>query len=711
MIQTPPTPPTLASAGALVGTVLTEAQSMAADAMTRGLGAIQALGNATVEIPEIVLPDFQVPAIVLPPEAAAPTPDGLDAVFAPVPPAPTRTDIGDLDLGSEPLYTLSPPMLLDIPLPDPLDAVVPTRPELRDVATPVEPDYALPAPPTFAALNIPGTPAFDVPLFEDEEPAAPLPISAEFSWAETPYESDLLDVLNEQLLDLVNGEETALSAAVEEAEWQRKCDASALAAGAVIAEALDQSAARGFSTPGGALVRAVQQAVVDAVAKDQEASRAIMIEQVRLQQQNFIFAFKNALTLETRLIELFNQVQDRALDAAKFRVSALVDLFDARVRLYQAEVTAFGAKAEVFKVRMQAALVQLEVYKAELEAVKMRGELQMQEVQLYAAQIDAVKALAEVFRARVDAVALAVQTNKARTELYRSDIQAYAALAKAGAGQVQGYLAQLDGQRSKAQIFSHQVGAYSSRVDAYRILAEAKVSEATLQFRQLQEFPVQLYRAKIDGFTAQIGGEAARLSSTASLFRARVDGYAAQERVKAKSGAASAEIATTTTRLYAAEAQVSLQAGVTNLKQSQLNEEIVQAALRAVGTLSSQLGSAAMSARNVSASLSGTTSNSAGVSASNSQSVSNSVGVSSSSSTNTNFSSTTGTSNSATAVTTNAQSHSDNQTLSETIDQSVSNSNVTQATNETQYSRRNIASDSLSSRNVATRRDVYRHRE
>lgn len=710
-ITTPPSPPTLASAGALVGSVLTESQSMANEAMIRGLSAIQALGDITIEIPEVVVPAFPEPAIELPDAGVAPAdPGNLDPALPALPPEPVQESIPGLDVGEPPEYTLVEPLLIDIDLPDPLSVVVPVHPELPVVATPVEPDFTLPAVPTLVSLNVPAAPVFDAPVFDTADPTAPAPIDVNFVWSEVAYASDALAQLNSRLLALVEGESTALSALVEEAKWQRGCDANAMLTFRAVDDALNQSAARGFSIPGGALVRAVQQAVIEAVAKDSQSSRAIMAEQAQLEQANFQFAFSSALQLETRLIELFNQVQERALDAAKFRVSALVDLFNARVKLYQADAQAFAAKAEVFKTRLQAALVTLDVYRAELQAVKLRGDLNVQLVQQYTAQIGAVQAMVDVFKARVDAVGLTVDTNRSRTELYRADIAAYAAAASASAGQVRGYLAQIEQQQSSVEMFGYRVGAYKSRVEAYRVLTDVKLSEANVQFRQLQQFPVELHKGRIDGFAAQVGSEAARLNAVADTFNARVDGYVARERLVSKGADVSAEVAATISKLRVTEAQTLVQAGVTNIKGSQINAEIAQAALRAAGQLATQLGAAAMSARNVSASLTGSASNSAGLSASNNESASNSVGVSSNSSTSTNFSSTTGTTNSATSSFTEAQSFADNQTSSDTIDQSVSNSTTTAASNETQTATRITVSGRGTTNFSVRRQHIYRKR-
>lgn len=705
------TPEDIGTASNMVTSVMSQAQGMASESMLRGLAAIEKLAAFKVDLPELAAPDFLTPTITPPEVGSAPDDPGEgNALFPALPDEPEPGTLGVLVLDDAPAYDLVAPLLADIALPDPFDALLPQAPVLNEVATPVEPDFSLPAVPTLLGLNLPSAPTLDLPLFTDEAPAAPDAPDARFVWVEVAYASDQLATLNSRLLSLVNGESTALAPEIEEALWQRDCDAEALTTHQAVAGALQMSAARGFAIPGGQLVRLVQQAIAASANRDTDNSRRIMAEQAQLEQTNFQFAFGAAVQFESRLIEHFNQVQARALDSAKFTVSALIELFNAQVNLYQADVQAFGAKAEVFKTRLQAALAQLDVYKAELEGQKVIGELNVQMAQQYSAQIEGVKALAEVFRARVEAVTLTVQTNRNRSSLYRAQIEGYAAQVKANTLGVQGYLSQLQGEQAKTQIVSEQISGYTSRVQAFRALTDAKLSEATLQFRQLQEFPVELYRGRIDAFQAQVSAEAQRLSARAAIFNARVDGYATVERVNTAHVGAQAEVAKTTTQLYASQAQLALQAGMTNLKLAQNNSETMQAAYRAGGQLTAQMASAALSARNVSASLTGLVSNSASASVSNSHSRSSSNGKSYSSSTNTNFSSTTGTSNSSHNSVNNSTSISDNQTSSDLSSQSATLAVSNAISNSRQRSVRNSSSYGMRRSTSFANDTVYVHK-
>ena len=704
-------PPIIRQTEGLVTGTMAESRGLANSAMTRGLAAIETLSAFAVSIPDIAVPAFAVPTITLPAVGVAPAdPGDLTVDISALPGAPQAQDIGALVVGEVPTDSTPVPLLIDIPLPDPLAAIVPPSPVLADVATPVEPGFVLPVVPDFTTLNLPAAPVFDMPLFDSTAPTAPQAIDVSFSWSEVEYSTTELTALNARLLDLVNGASTGLAPEVEDAIWQKGCDDEVMASYQAVDAAMAASSARGFMIPGGALVRVVQQAIEDGINKDSELSRKVMVDQAMLEQSNFHFAFTNAMQLEGRLMELFNQVQGRALEAEQFRVSSLIELFNARVSLYQADVQAFRVKAEVFTTRLQAALAQLEAYRAELEGVRLIGQLNVQLTQQYSAQISAVQAMTDVYKARVSAVALTVENNKTRTEQYRSEIEGYTALGRASAAQAQGYLTQVQAEQAKVEMFSEQVRAYSSQVSAYQSLTSAKLAEANFQFRQLQEFPVALYKAKIAGYQVQVSAEAARLAATADVFRNRVEAYAAVERTAAQRASASADVLSTTTRLYTSQAQVSLQAGTVSLNMAKLKEETAQSALRAAGILSTQLASAAMSARNVSASITGATSNSVGLSATNHKSKTASTGVNNSSHTAVNSSSNSSVSDSATVHITNSQTLQNSIGYSESFEQSASTSNETSTSNEHSTSARNSSSFSFGINRRYGNSTIYRHK-
>lgn len=595
----------------LVQQVIAETGDLASIAHTQALAAITALGAFSPNIPTIAVPDIPVQGVSPLPLGTEPAaPGDLSASFPPAPLEPTVGDLTDVTLGDEPVFDVSTPTLVEVPLPDPFDALMPAAPELAAPDVPVEPDYVVPPVPTMAGLNLPDVPTLDLPLFNETLRDSPAEPSAEFSWAENDYNTALLTQMNTRLVTLINGAHTGLDADVEAAIWNRGRDRAALVTQRGVDEATRMLASRGFSMPQGTLVRVVQQAVAEGQRMDADLSRDILIKQAELEQSNFQFSFNMAMQLEGALINHFNQVQNRALDAAKFEVASLIDIFNAKVTLFNADVQAFGMKASVFKTRLEAALAQLEVYKQQLEGQKLVGQLNEQAARIYESQLKGVQVIAEIYKSRIEGVKVRIDADRARVDIFKAQIDGYDSQVKAKTAEYQGYAERVKAELTKVQMFGEQVQAFKSRSDAYAALVNARLGAATLDFKQNQEFPVDLYKSRIQAYSVNVQAEAERLRAVAQIYESRVRAFAASEQAKATHTSAEVEAVKATSAVYTSQAQLALQAGESNMKLAMTAHETAQANLRAAGQLSGQLAAAALAARNVSASISANTSNS-----------------------------------------------------------------------------------------------------
>lgn len=615
----PPKPPELdRTATDAVQSIIQTSTDYAGAAQNSAIRAIDALGKFQPSLPAVSSAPINLPSVSLPQLGFAPVePTGINASF---PNAPSELALGtvpNVDLGSMPTYDVGSPMLIDIPLPDPLSALLPSSPTLAVVPIPVEPSFVLPAVPTFIGLNLPAVPTLDLPTFTDTLVDAPSAPNASFTYSEVAYASANLSALNNRLVGIINGGTTGLSPQVEDALWQRGRDREAQVSQRAIEEAQRMFAARGFSMPSGTLLRVVQQAIQDSLGRDAALSREIMIKQGELEQSNFQFSFNAAINLESQLMDQFNQVQARALDAAKFTFQAVLQIFNAQVQLFQANVQAFQAKASVFETRLRGALAQLEVYKSQLEGQKLIGDLNTQQVQQYSAQIDAVKALSDVYKTRVDAAKAQIDAQRAQVEIYTAQLTGYDSQVKSKATEYQAYATRVQAELTKTEIFSQQVGAYKSRVDAYGVLVNAKLSQQTMDFRRLQEYPLEVYKSRVQAYQTSVAAEAQRVQSLISVFDQRVRAYGTVEGAKTANSGLQVEYAKALAGVSVSAAQIAVSTSSANLAAATAASETVQASLRAAAQVSSQLASAALSSRSVHASLSDSTSNSTGFSVSN----------------------------------------------------------------------------------------------
>lgn len=598
-------------ADGIVPGLLTEAGNIAAAAESSAITALANLANYHPAIPPVVVPTITATAPTNLSTLGAPPsePGTLNSSFPTAPVEPVFGTLPELALPAEPEFNVTPPSLLDIPIPDPLTALVPAAPTLTNPALPVEPGFALPEVPTFLSLNLPTAPTLDLPSFDDVLGDAPTVPNATFAWAEVERDSALLSEMNSRLLSVVSGASTGLDPRVEAAIWNRGRDREAILTQRAIEEATDIFGARGHTMPDGVLLRVVQEALQASLARDASLSRDVMIKQAELEQSNFLATFNLAIQLESALIGHFNNVQNRAFEGQKFAFEAVHRVFAAQIQLRQAEVQAFGVKAQVFETRLKSKLAQLEVYKAELEGQRTVSEINRNQAALYQAEIDGVKALVEVYRSRVEAVKVIIEADKNRVDIHRAQIDGFDSQVKAKTAEYEGYGSRIRAEATKTEMYGQQVGAYRSRVDANVALVNAKLAEQTYNFRATQEFPLEVYKGRITAFTGGVQAEAARLSSEVGVFEAKIRSFATVEQAKHGLDEVKVEIYRTDVQKFTAQAQVNIQASIENIRSMLAQFESIAASLRAAAQIAGQRSAAALSARHISASIGSSTSN------------------------------------------------------------------------------------------------------
>ena len=79
-------------------------------------------------------------------------------------------------------------------------------------------------------------------------------------------------------------------------------------------------------------------------------NRDLTIEFAKWQIENVRFGVEQGLAAENVLINIFQNMANRMLDAAKFQVDAQIKVYDAQVGLYNARVNAYQIRAQVFDI-------------------------------------------------------------------------------------------------------------------------------------------------------------------------------------------------------------------------------------------------------------------------------------------------------------------------------------------------------------------------
>lgn len=489
--------------------------------------------------------------------------------------------------------------------PAPIDASgQPERPEIGEVTLPTEPEIVMPDMGALVEITVPEfifptLPTFDgtAPEFSEPRPATNL------VWAEPTYQSELLDDATSRVREWLQGG-TGLPPAIQEALFAKAREREMQTALEATQGAFDTWAGRGFTMPPGMLVEQVNVAQEKSRLAQNTLEREILVKAQEWEIENLRVAVERGIALETVLINQFQNSAQRIFDAAKYRVEADINVFNAMVGLFNARSTAYQTEANVWKTRVEAEMMKLDVFKAEIEAEKAKGQLNEQAVRVYEARIKAVQSFIEIYKTRMDGAKVKTDVIRTRIEAFRSDVEAYGSKLDAEKKRFEAYEAEVRGETAKASALEAEARAYAATVSAQTEKANLKVKYV--------ESRVAAIRAGVDKFTAELESEKASSRASLEAIQARTAAFSADV------GRYSAEIAATgeerKTELSVAELRLrnNLAFFETAYKEydARLGRIIEQAkivadSMRAAGQFASALAQGAMSAIHVQASMSG----------------------------------------------------------------------------------------------------------
>jgi len=515
---------------------------------------------------------------------------------------------------------------LEITIPAPPEVTYPSEPgdppEVGSYEFPADPNITLPDVPVLEDIAIPDPPE-NITFPDFTVPAPSHDIEApgnSFIYDEGIYASDLGDALDARLLDEVLSNRTELSdgtitygsgvpAVVEEAIYARLNDKLEEEIERSYIEANTYFSAKGHDLPPGALSGRILEANKEAARKRLDNANAVMIQAFELAQKNNQFIITSGLQREQQLLDHFNQVANRALDAAKFVQQAAILVYQAKVDLFKADMQLYITEAQVYEIKIRANLAFLEKYKLELEGARLRGDLRMQEVQLYSALVAANEALVRIFATQVESVKVKYDADATRVQAFATGIQAYTAQINAITARYDAYRSQISGEVAKSQVYAEKVRAFLGRLEGAKITSDIDINEArfTLEYNnnKIQEYVAEIsgYTEKIKAITLPTQIEFQRFDKLLSATQVELDSNRTQATVDIE--AQKATISNAERSLEAAIQQAQININAANAAQALMLE-----ALKSAGSVASQLAASSMSSIHASASMSHSTSKS-----------------------------------------------------------------------------------------------------
>lgn len=481
----------------------------------------------------------------------------------------------------------TPPALQFGAAPASFSGVAPTAPGINYPAFPADVNVSLPAAPSLLSLSISQFGGINMPTLVDQTPVLNIVDPQPFAYtAGTGFTSSLLtQTLNLISTRLQGG--TGLSAAVEKAIWDRGREREAKTLADSLAD-LDRMESLGYALPPGVHVDARIKLQTEFAAQSYGYSREVMIKQAELEQDNIKSTLSQSIELESKLMDQYNQIESRVLEAVKYSTQAGIETYNAKVQAYEAYVKAYSIKVEIYKAQIQGELAKVQAYQAAVEAESAKAQINTALVNQYKVQVDAALSTIELFKAQLSAVQTKAEIEKLKIEIYGEQVKAFGASINSYTAQVEGYKASITAEATKQQAYATSVEAYSAEVSAQAKIIDAKIAEykGKLEAKQLE---YEGYKAAVEAEVERVKGIASTNTAVAEMYRATVQGTASYNDALTKQWSATFEQAQRTAEIANSVAKM-------NAELYLQTRGIVADVSKASGAVFAQLGAAALNA-------------------------------------------------------------------------------------------------------------------
>ena len=259
--------------------------------------------------------------------------------------------------------------------------------------------------PEIGAINDIAVPTISIPSYTLTAP------TDELDYSEPVYQSDLQDALKVALKDFVENGGTGLGSDVEAALWARGRDRQTILNERTYDEAAEYFSSRGYTIPPGALGGRLTEALAEQTRADAQLNYEISIEQARLARAQSEHSLIAAISLEGQDKEKFTAMANRTLEVSKATVQVVLNLYDAKIRGFIAEMEGTKTEAAVEKVRVDAGVAAnksvIDEYNTNVEKYKtqLANEIAIVEqvARVYGFKIAGYEADAKVAAADLDA--------------------------------------------------------------------------------------------------------------------------------------------------------------------------------------------------------------------------------------------------------------------------------------------------------------------
>jgi hypothetical protein len=570
------------------------------------IGALQ-LPSFTFSLDPISQYDFSIEGYVPAPTLDSVDLTSLDKDFPgpPVDKPPTTLD----DLGPLPNTPPDPPNPVFDPEPDVYNPQFAAPPPIVIPPTPTMIDYTGSIPqPVILPITLPPVPDIDLDslIFTATPPVftAIPPDANDFRYAEPDYMPQLTEAIKPVLASMLAGN-SGLTTAIETAIWSRDYEKEDEAASRAVDDAMDDWASRGFSLPGGPLNKTVRMVRQNNQNQRNSHARDVAVITFNALREDLKFSVAQSLAYEDMFIRLFNEQQNRKLQAARFAIDLAIAVFNALVGQFQAQAQVYKVEADVFLAMIQAQIAKIQVYAEEIKAQSLIEGINEQSIKIYLGRLSAIETnirayvgATEGYKNVIDGGRLILEEAKMLIDEEVTKLSASELKFKIWQGQAQQ-------QQIVQSAYATRTQTFLAAMQGYDIRAKVDIEKLRVDIANTEAVSAR-YQALLTGFTALVNYVKAKAELTIENNTQRVQVYSADVQGK------SAYNNTITTKMLAVN-QALIEKTKIILENADINKrnliegiKIAEQQLAAMANVLSALGSAALSAAHVAVGISDT---------------------------------------------------------------------------------------------------------
>lgn len=265
---------------------------------------------------------------------------------------------------------------------------------------------------------------------------------------------------------------TGLSPDIEAAIWNRDLERNEQSLADSVDKATSMWAQKGFSLPDGILAHSLSELQKEYMNRRIDRSREISIKQAELEQTNIFKSLELSINLTFKLIEAATQYGTLILSVQEHTAKFANEYIRLQIEAQNSIIEVFKARVESYSALIRSNMAKVEIYKAQIEGALAVVNMNSETVKLYSAQIEAEIAkykgvlegdqiIAQIFSTEVQAAVSQAGIEETKIKAYAETVRAALAKAEVYKAEMDGMTAEINAERAKIDANVAQVTAWS----------------------------------------------------------------------------------------------------------------------------------------------------------------------------------------------------------------------------------------------------------